>query len=139
MPQATGCDLNLVVGQKHNATVGGDMEERIQGLRKSVAAVSQRLVAPKTWSGSEGVNVLQVLCDLLDLVQQMNAQLASHTHGPTPPLQLTPRSSLHIRPKLCFYLIGSALLLLRKKRDCEHLILIILSAKKLMLILDFKL
>ncbi|AMW86415.1 hypothetical protein AK972_5615 [Pseudomonas yamanorum] len=83
--QATGRDLNLVVGQKHNATVGGDMEERIEGLRESVAAVSQRLVAPKTWLGSEGVNVLQILCDLLDLVQLMNAQLASHTHGPTPP------------------------------------------------------
>ncbi len=82
--QATGRDLNLVVGQKHNATVGGDMEERIQGLRKSAAAVSQRMTAPKTWLGSEGVNVLQVLCDLLDLVQQMNTQLAAHTHGPTP-------------------------------------------------------
>nr|WP_315492722.1 hypothetical protein [uncultured Pseudomonas sp.] len=82
--QATGRDLNLVVGQKHNATVGGDMQERIEGLRKSVAAVSQRLVAPKTWMGSEGVNVLQVVCDLLDLVQQMNTQLAGHTHGPTP-------------------------------------------------------
>lgn len=83
--QATGRDLNLVVGQKHNATVGGDMEERIQGLRKSVVAVSQRMVAPKTWLGSEGVNVLQVLCDLLDLVHQMNVELAGHTHGPTPP------------------------------------------------------
>ncbi|WP_448125688.1 hypothetical protein [Pseudomonas veronii] len=82
--QATGRDLNLVVGQKHNATVGGDMEERIQGLRRSIAGGSQRLVAPKTWLGSEGTNVLQVLCDLLDLVQQMNTQLASHTHGPTP-------------------------------------------------------
>ena len=82
--QATGRDLNLVVGQTHNATVGGDMQEKIQGLRKSVAAVSQRLVAPETWLGSEGVNVLQVLCDLLDLVQQMNTQLAGHTHGPTP-------------------------------------------------------
>ena len=82
--QATGRDLNLVVGQKHNATVGGDMEERIQGLRKSVAAVSQRLMAPKTWFGSESVNVLQVLCELLDLVQQMNVQLSEHTHGPTP-------------------------------------------------------
>lgn len=82
--QATGRDLNLVVGQKHNSTVGGDMEERIEGLRQSVAAVSQRLVAPKTWLGSEGVNVLQVLCDLLDLVQQMNIQLGLHTHGQTP-------------------------------------------------------
>ncbi|MDI2594353.1 phage baseplate assembly protein V [Pseudomonas sp. 681] len=83
--QATGRDLNLVVGQKHNATVGGDMQERIQGLRQSVAKVSQRLEAPKTWIGSSGVNVLQVLCDLIDLVEQMNSQLAGHKHGATPP------------------------------------------------------
>lgn len=83
--QATGRDLNLVVGQKHNATVGGDMHERIQGLRESVAAIGQRLVAPKTWLGSEGVNVLQVLGDVIDLLQQMNTALASHKHGPTPP------------------------------------------------------
>ncbi|MER2095695.1 MAG: hypothetical protein ABS977_02205 [Pseudomonas qingdaonensis] len=83
--QATGRDLNLVVGQKLNATVGGDLQEQIQGLRKSVAGASQRLQAPKTWLGSDGVNVLQVLCDLLDVVQEMNTQLAAHTHGPTPP------------------------------------------------------
>lgn len=82
--QATGRDYNLVIGQKHNATIGGDMQEQIQGLRRSVSKVSQRLQAPKTWLGSEGVNVLQVLCDLLDVVEQMNTQLASHTHGPTP-------------------------------------------------------
>ena len=82
--QATGRDFNMVVGQKHNATVGGDMQERIEGLRKSVAGVSQRLVAPKNHIGSESVNLFRVVCDLLDLVQQMNTQLASHTHGPTP-------------------------------------------------------
>jgi len=82
--QATGRDLNLVVGQKHNATVGGDMNERIQGIRKSVTAVSQSLQAPKTWLGSEGVNVLKVVCELLDLVEHMNLELAEHTHGPTP-------------------------------------------------------
>lgn len=83
---ATGRDLNLVVGQKHNATVGGDMQEQIQGLRKSVAAVAQRLQAPKSWLGSEGVNVLQVLCDLLDLVEQMNTAISVHQHGqPIPP------------------------------------------------------
>jgi hypothetical protein len=84
--QATGRDLNLVVGQKHNATVGGDMQERIQGLRKSVAGLSQQLQAPKNWVGSETVNLFQVVCDTLDLLQQMNTQLAAHTHvpGPTP-------------------------------------------------------
>lgn len=82
--QATGRDLNLVVGQKLNATVGGDMQEKIQGLRNSVAAVSQRLQAPKTWLGSEGINVLRVLGDTLDLLEQMASQIAAHTHGPTP-------------------------------------------------------
>lgn len=75
--QATGRDLNLVVGQKHNATVGGDMHERIQGIRRSIA--------PQTWLGSEGVNVLQVLCDLLDLVEAMNSQIAGHVHFSSPP------------------------------------------------------
>ena len=74
-----------MVGQKLNATVGGDMHERIQGLRESVATLGQRLVATKTWLGSEAVNVLQVLCDLIDLVQQMNVAIAAHKHGPTPP------------------------------------------------------
>ncbi|PBP33064.1 hypothetical protein CCL14_25740 [Pseudomonas syringae] len=82
--QATGRDLNLVVGQKHNATVGGDMHERIQGLRESITGKSQRLQAPKNWVGSGGVNIFQVVCDLLDLVQDMNTQLSAHTHGPTP-------------------------------------------------------
>ncbi|NMX68138.1 hypothetical protein HBO15_13200 [Pseudomonas sp. WS 5111] len=82
--QATGRDLNLVVGQKHNATVGGDMEERIQGRRQSVAEISQRLIAPKTWLGSADINVLNMLGDLLLLIEKMNIQLASHTHGVSP-------------------------------------------------------
>ncbi|ROM19567.1 hypothetical protein BK643_02515 [Pseudomonas protegens] len=82
--QATGRDMNLVVGQKLNATVGGDMQERIQGLRQSMAKVSQRLEAPRTWIGSSEVNALHILCELFELVVQMNNQLATHVHGPTP-------------------------------------------------------
>ena len=82
--QATGRDFNLVVGQKHNATVGGDMQERIEGLRESITQGSQRLQAPKTWLGSEGINVLRVLGDTLDLLEQMASEIAAHTHGPTP-------------------------------------------------------
>lgn len=40
---------------------------------------------PKTYLDSEGVNVLQVLCDLLDLVEQMNTAVAGHKHGAAPP------------------------------------------------------
>ncbi|MBI6766275.1 hypothetical protein YA0059_05150 [Pseudomonas syringae] len=82
--QATGRDLNLVVGQKHNATVGGDMHERIQGLRESITSESQRLQSPKNWVGSGTVNIFKVLCDTLDLLHEMNAEVAAHTHGPTP-------------------------------------------------------
>jgi hypothetical protein len=84
--QATGRDLNLVVGQKHNATVGGDMQERIEGLRRSVAGKGQYLQAPKNWIGSETINIFQVVCETLTLLQEMNTRLAAHTHlpGPTP-------------------------------------------------------
>ncbi|MCU7251190.1 hypothetical protein [Pseudomonas koreensis] len=82
--QATGRDLNLVVGQKHNATVGGDMQERIEGLRESVVGISQRMQAPKSWIGSVDVNLFQIVCEVLDLLREMNIQLATHTHGPTP-------------------------------------------------------
>jgi hypothetical protein len=83
--QATGRDLNVVVGQKHNATVGGDMHERIASLRLSVAGISQHLQAPKNWVGSEDVNIFEVVCELLGLVQEMNLQIATHVHGSSPP------------------------------------------------------
>lgn len=60
------------------------MQERIEGLRRSVAGVSQRMQAPKNWIGSADVNLFKVVCDTLDLLQEMNSQLAVHTHGPTP-------------------------------------------------------
>ncbi|RON66427.1 hypothetical protein [Pseudomonas fluorescens] len=83
--QATGRDLNVVVGQKHNATVGGDMQERIQGLRESVAEVSQVFKAPRTWVGSEQINCLEILCGLIDLVEVMAIQISSHVHASSPP------------------------------------------------------
>ncbi len=83
--QATGRDLNLVVGQKHNATVGGDMQETIQGVRESISEVSQRLKAPRSWLGSESVNVLNILIEMLDLIEKMNGDLSVHVHLPASP------------------------------------------------------
>ncbi len=61
-------------------TVGGDMAEKIAGLRESVTQGSQRLVASKNHVGSGNVNIFQVVVDLLDLVQEMNTQIAAHVH-----------------------------------------------------------
>jgi uncharacterized protein involved in type VI secretion and phage assembly len=85
MHQATGRDYNLVVGKTHNAAVSGDMQEKIKGLRKSVAGISQRLVAPKNHVGSESVNIFKILCDTLDLIEQLASEIASHVHGSSPP------------------------------------------------------
>ncbi len=73
---ATGRDQNVAVARDSNTAVGGDLLERVKGGRQSIAA--------KTWLGSDSVNVLQVLCDLIDLVIQMNADIASHQHGSSP-------------------------------------------------------
>lgn len=86
--QAAGRDLKTTVagkatttvGADASATVGGNLQEQIEGLRQSLAAGGQRLEAPTTWLGSDSVNVLQVLLDLINLVQQMNTQLAGHGH-----------------------------------------------------------
>jgi len=80
MHNSTGRDYNLVVGKKLNAAVGGDMSERIKGLRESISQKSQRLQAPKNWVGSGNVNIFQVLCETLDLLQEMNTQIAAHVH-----------------------------------------------------------
>ncbi|WP_085704656.1 hypothetical protein [Pseudomonas sp. B15(2017)] len=82
--QASGRDLNLLVGRKYNAAVGGDMVEQIHGLRESITSERQRLQSPKTWLGSEVTNVLRVLGDTLDLISQLATELAEHTHGPSP-------------------------------------------------------
>jgi hypothetical protein len=112
MHQATGRDLNLVVGKTHNATVGGNMQEKIAGLRKSVAGASQRLVAPKNHVGSEGINIFQVLCDTLDLLQEMNTQIAAHVHPQVgqPPVNAAAFTADAARAALLSAMLGSVTL-----------------------------
>lgn len=82
--QATGRDLNLVVGDKYNTTVGGDMQERIEGLKESVSGISQGIIAPKIWLGSKDINIINVLYELIEIVRLMNTNIASHGHGVGP-------------------------------------------------------
>ncbi|WEF08806.1 hypothetical protein M8333_11005 [Klebsiella michiganensis] len=77
-----GKDRSASVGQNDNLAVGGSLTEKIQGIRRSVAA-AQELLAPSIRLGSEEVNVLSLLTDTLDVLRQLAEQTAQHTHSNT--------------------------------------------------------
>ncbi len=60
------------------------MEERIQGLSKSMAGKGQRFQAPRNWIGSETVNLFQIVFETLDLIEQLANEIAIHQHGASP-------------------------------------------------------
>lgn len=76
-------DYATAVKGNRVTTVAGDLTEKIDGIRKSAAAVQQQLTAPVVWLGSEQINVLQLMLDTLDVIQQLAAQTARHTHPST--------------------------------------------------------
>ncbi len=53
-------------------------------LRRAVAGELQHLEAPRSWMGTEGVNIFQLLLQLMNVVEQLAAATASHTHGSGP-------------------------------------------------------
>jgi hypothetical protein len=71
------------VGKSQTITTGQDLIEQIGQIRKSVAAVQQQIIAPVVWIGSGTINVAQLMLDTLDVVKQLAAQTASHTHSNT--------------------------------------------------------
>lgn len=77
-----GKDRSASVCQNDNLAVGGSLTEKIQGIRRSVAA-AQELLAPSIRLGSEEVNVLSLLTDTLDVLRQLAEQTAQHTHSNT--------------------------------------------------------
>ncbi len=77
-----GKDRSASVGQNDNLAVGGSLTEKIQGIRRSVAA-AQELLAPSIRLGSEDLNVLSLLTDTLDVLRQLAVQTSLHTHNST--------------------------------------------------------
>jgi hypothetical protein len=50
-----------------------------------LAGTSQRIQAPKSWIGSETVNTLELMVELLAIVGDMNSAIATHVHPPLAP------------------------------------------------------
>jgi hypothetical protein len=79
-----GDDLTLGSLGNLSQTTAGDLVEVVGQLRRSVAAELQHLEAPRSWMGTEGVNIFRLLLQLMNVVEQLAAATASHTHGSGP-------------------------------------------------------
>lgn len=63
--------------------IAGDLMEKIGGIRSSVAAAQQQIIAPVVWVGNQQINVMQLMLDTLDVVRQLAQLTAAHTHPDT--------------------------------------------------------
>lgn len=79
-----GDDLTLGSLGNMSQTTAGDLVEVVGQLRRTVAGELQHLEAPRSWMGTEGVNIFRLLLQLMNVVEQLAAATASHTHGSGP-------------------------------------------------------
>ncbi|WP_299583719.1 hypothetical protein [uncultured Microbulbifer sp.] len=74
-------NLNITSGIDINISVGRDLKEQIGNILESVAKVRQAIKVKdsgKVWLGSESLNVLKVLEDLIGIVSALAGTLAAH-------------------------------------------------------------
>ncbi|MGL5498305.1 MAG: hypothetical protein ACRDCQ_15270 [Aeromonas sobria] len=78
---------DLVLGSLGNMsqTAAGDLVEVIGQIRRAVAGELQHLESPRSWMGTADTNIFQLLLQLMNVVEQLAATAASHTHGGPPP------------------------------------------------------
>ncbi|MBO1107910.1 MAG: hypothetical protein ACRDDP_10220 [Plesiomonas sp.] len=77
--QATGGSVSRYISENDETEVGGDLSEKVAGIRESVAKM-QKFVAGSTWIGSESINLLNLFSQMLDVVQDIAKTAAEHTH-----------------------------------------------------------
>ncbi|MGK4473096.1 hypothetical protein [Aeromonas molluscorum] len=79
-----GDDLTLGSLGNMSQTTAGDLVEVVGQLRRAVAGELQHLEAPRSWMGTDSVNIFRLLLQLMNVVEQLAATTASHTHGSGP-------------------------------------------------------
>ncbi|MNT07398.1 hypothetical protein D3C72_1420980 [compost metagenome] len=80
----TAEDMILGSAGHMSTTTGGNLEEDIALVRRALAGELQHFEAPKSWMGSDGVNIFRLLLQLMNVVEQLAAATAGHTHGSGP-------------------------------------------------------
>ena len=76
-------NLNITTASDQNTKVGRDLKQRIGNIVDSLAVAKQLIKVKdggKVWLGSESVNVLQILSDLIQVVADIANTASSHTH-----------------------------------------------------------
>ncbi|MGO4746238.1 hypothetical protein [Serratia quinivorans] len=70
------------ISQDALAEIGGQLTEKITGLRRSISA-SLELIASQVHVGTTDTNVLSLMLQTLDVVQTLAQRTAEHTHSNT--------------------------------------------------------
>ncbi|CQI87937.1 replication gene A [Yersinia rohdei] len=80
---ATQASYVAKVGKTLTTDVGQDLIEKIGNIRSSIASARQDVIAPVVWIGSQQINVMALMLDTLDVVKELAALTAAHTHTNT--------------------------------------------------------
>lgn len=75
-----GDDLMLGSLGNMSLTTAGDLVEVVGQLRRTVAGELQHLEAPRSWMGTDSINIFNLLLQLMNVVEQLASTSASHTH-----------------------------------------------------------
>lgn len=81
--ESVGNNKNTKVKNDSTVETGNDLTEDIGNIRQSVAQLKQIIKVAEggtVWVGSESVNVLQILSELIDVVSSIADTSAKHTH-----------------------------------------------------------
>lgn len=76
-------NLNITTASDQNNTVGRDIKQRVGNILDSLAVAKQLLKVQDggtVWLGSEAVNVLKILSDLIQVVADVANTSANHVH-----------------------------------------------------------
>ncbi|QTL95521.1 hypothetical protein [Aeromonas jandaei] len=80
-----GDDITLGCLGNMSQTTAGDLAEVVGRARRAVAGELQHLEAPRSWVGTDSINTLRLMLELMGVVEQLANLTASHRHGgPTP-------------------------------------------------------
>ena len=76
------------MGGDATTELAGSLMEKIGKIRSSIVAARQDIIAPIVWVGSQQINVMALMLEMLEVVQELASRLPP---TPTPTPTATPR------------------------------------------------